>query len=59
VDQVWNILQSSYASQGGIKGTGFGSKEEMIRKIPFWKIFRRGDQVKVVFLYKDKKVERR
>ena len=54
VDQVWDILQTSYASQGGIKGNGFGSKEDMIAKIPFWKIFRRGDKVKVVMMYKDK-----
>jgi hypothetical protein len=54
IDQVWDILQKSYASQGGLKGKGFGSKQEMLERIPFWKIFRRGDRVKVVLLYKDK-----
>lgn len=58
-DQVWDLLQKSYASQGGIKGSGFSSKEEMIRKIPFWKIFRRGQKVKAVMLYKDKNGRKR
>jgi len=54
VDRVWDILQLSYKPIGGIKGNGFGSKEEMIAKIPFWKIFTRGDDVKVVAMYKDR-----
>ena len=53
-DQVWDILQSSYKSIGGIKGSGFASKEEMIAKIPMWKIFRRGDVVQAVMMYKDR-----
>lgn len=53
-DQVWDILQQSYASIGGIHGSGFKDKEDMIKKIPMWKIFRRGDQVKAVLMYKDK-----
>jgi hypothetical protein len=54
VDQVWDILQKSYAPIGGIKGSGFGSKEELVAKIPMWKIFVRGDTVKVAAFYKDK-----
>lgn len=53
-DQVWDILQKSYAPVGGIKGSGFSSKQEMIDKIPFWKIFTRGDKVLMAVFYKDK-----
>ena len=53
-DQVYDILQSSYASQGGIKGSGFQSPEAMADKIPMWEVFRRGKDVKAVTLYKDK-----
>ena len=58
-DQVWDILQTSYKSIGGIKGSGFGSKEDMIAKIPMWKIFRRGDVVQAVMMYKDKNGRKR
>lgn len=53
VDQIWDILQHSYAKIGGIHGNGFNSKEEMVDKIPLLKIFRRGDTVKAVMAYKD------
>jgi hypothetical protein len=58
-DQVWNILRSSYKSIGGIHGSGFKSKEDMIAKIPLWKIFRRGDVVQAVMMYKDKNGRKR
>lgn len=54
VDQVWDILQKSYASIGGIKGSGFSSKEDMISNIPFWKIIVNNGTVHGVVLYKDK-----
>lgn len=54
VDQVWDILQKSYAPIGGIKGSGFKSKEDMIENLPMWKIFVRGDTVKAAVFYKDK-----
>lgn len=53
-DQVWNILQTAYQSIGGIKGSGFNSKEEMIQKIPFWKLYIQNGKVMVVVMYKDK-----
>jgi len=53
-DQVWDILQNSYKPIGGIHGSGFKSKEDMIAKISMWKIVRRGDSVKCVIMYKDK-----
>lgn len=58
-DQVWAILQHSYKAIGGIKGSGFKSKEDMIAKIPMWKLFRRGDVVHAVMMYKDKNGRKR
>lgn len=52
--QVWDIIQKSYAPVGGIHGRGFESIENMIKKIPMWKIFRRGDDIKVAMMYKDR-----
>lgn len=52
--QVWEILQRSYASIGGIKGTGFNSVDDMISTIPFWKIAVKDGRVRAVILYKDK-----
>lgn len=53
-DEVWNILQESYKQIGGIKGSGFNSKEDMINSIPFWKLFIYNNKVVSVILYKDK-----
>jgi hypothetical protein len=47
-------IQSSYAKIGGIHGSGFESKEDMIRNMPFWKIAKRGGEVVAVAIYKDK-----
>jgi hypothetical protein len=52
-DQVWDILQKSYASIGGIRGSGFSSPEEMVDQIPMWKIGVRGNTVHTAILYKD------
>jgi hypothetical protein len=54
VDQIWDILQHSYVKIGGIHGKGFNSKEEMISDLPLWKVYRKGDKVKAVLIYKDK-----
>lgn len=54
VDEVWDILQKSYAYAGGIKGNGFRSKEDMIQNIPFWKLLKRDGKIKSVRMYKDK-----
>lgn len=54
VDQVWDILQKSYAAIGGVKGNGFKSKEDMIKNIPFWKMVVNNGKVFAVVLYKDK-----
>ena len=51
-DTIFAMLTAAYAGQGGIMGTGFKSPEDMLN-IPMWKIFRRGQDVKAVALYKD------
>lgn len=52
--EVWQILQRTYASIGGIKGNGFGSPEDMVAMIPFWKVATRNGEAKAVAMYKDK-----
>lgn len=54
-DDVWHILQLSYKAIGGVKGSGFESKESMIRNIPFWKLRTIKGELKYVILYKDSK----
>jgi hypothetical protein len=58
-DEVWDILQKSYASIGGIKGSGFDSKEDMIQNIPFWKLVKKDGKIVAVSLYKDKNGRKR
>ena len=53
-DQAWDILQKSYEPIGGIKGSGFKSKEDMIQNIPFWKLYTKNDKVVAAAFYKDK-----
>lgn len=54
VDEVWQIIEDSYRDIGGIKGSGFKSKEDMVAKIPFWKLVRRNGKIVTVVMYKDK-----
>lgn len=53
-DEVFQILQRTYAKIGGIKGNGFGSPDDMVVKIPFWKVATRNGEAKAVAMYKDK-----
>lgn len=53
-EDVYNLLQSSYASIGGMKGNGFTSPEDMVKSIPFWKIATYDGIPKAVIMYKDK-----
>jgi hypothetical protein len=53
-DEVWDILQKSYAHIGGMKGSGFGTKEDIITNIPFWKLYTKNDKVIAAVFYKDK-----
>jgi hypothetical protein len=52
-DQAYALLQKTYASIGGIKGSGFSSANEMVEKIPFWKLHIRGEHIVAAFFYKD------
>lgn len=52
-DQVWNLLQDSYKSIGGIKGSGFNSVDDMLN-IPMWKMNIINGKVVAVVMYKDK-----
>lgn len=53
-DHVWNMLQAAYKPIGGIHGSGFKSKEDMIKNIPLWKLHKENGKVRSVQLYKDK-----
>lgn len=59
VDEVWDILQSSYEKIGGIHGSGFNSKDDMIKNIPFWKLVKRHGKIVTVAMYKDKNGRKR
>lgn len=54
VDEVWDILQKSYAKVGGLKTNGLQTKEGLIKNTAFWKLFLKDGKIKVVFIYKDK-----
>lgn len=53
-DEVWNMIQNAYKKIGGIRGSGFRSKEDMIDNIPFWKVATKNGKVVAVAMYKDK-----
>jgi len=54
VDEVWNLLNKAYETIGGIKGSGFSSKKDMINKIKMWKLFRKNGNIIAGLMYKDK-----
>lgn len=58
-DEVFKILTDSYASIGGLKGNGFQSPDDMVKKIPMWKMVKRDGRVVAVALYKDKNGRKR
>jgi len=53
-DEVFAMLQASYANIGGLKGSGFGSAKEMISAVPMWKLAYTKGQLAAVVMYKDK-----
>ena len=53
-DAVYALLSKSYAKVGGLKGAGFSNPQDMVENIPMWKIFRRGNDIKAVIMYKFK-----
>ena len=52
--EVHSMLQKAYADQGGLKGKEFGSPEDMVKHIPFWKLHKKDGKIHAVALYKDK-----
>lgn len=54
IDIVWDLVYNAYSGIGGIKGSGFKNKQDMIDNIPFWKLLKKNDKIIGVFLYKDK-----
>lgn len=53
-EQVYQILQKSYAKIGGLKGSGFASVQDMINNVPFWKIVKKNGKIIAAHMYKDK-----
>lgn len=53
-DEVYALLKSAYERAGGLKGNGFQSPADMVKKIPFWKLFVRDGKVLCVMMYKDR-----
>jgi hypothetical protein len=51
--EVFDMIQKSYASQGGIHGSGFKSPDDMIQNIPMWKLHKEDGKITSVALYKD------
>lgn len=58
-DAVWNLIQQSYSKVGGIHGSGFNSKEDMVANIPMWKLIRRKGEIVGAAMYKDKEGRKR
>jgi len=54
-NEVFAILTKSYEHIGGLKGFGFGTADEMIRNIPFWKLnYTAKGELCLVVMYRDK-----
>ena len=52
VDEVWNVLQRSYAPIGGFLSAS--NKNELIDDSWLWKIVKKDNKIKAVSIYKDK-----
>jgi hypothetical protein len=52
-DEVFALLQNSYKKVGGLKGSGFNSPDDMVARIPFWKLVRKNDKIVAAVFYKD------
>jgi hypothetical protein len=53
-DEVKSLLDKSYASVGGIHGSGFKDKNDMIKNIPMWKLKKHQGKIVAAAMYKDK-----
>jgi hypothetical protein len=52
-DELFGLVQKSYADQGGIKGSGFNSPDDMVKNIPMWKLSKKDGKINAAGLYKD------
>ena len=50
--EVYDLVQKSYADQGGIRGSGFNSPEDMLN-LPMWKLSKKDGKVNAAAMYKD------
>lgn len=57
--EVFDLLQKSYADQGGLKGNGFSSPEDMVKHVPMWKLAKKDGKVVSAALYKDSQGRKR
>jgi hypothetical protein len=48
------MVQNAYRPLGGIQGSGFESVDDMVAKIPMWKLSVKQGKLRAVVLYKDK-----
>lgn len=53
-DAVWDMLQKAYEPIGGVKGSGFLSPDDMVRRLPMWKLARKDGRIVAAVMYKDK-----
>lgn len=58
-DAAWDMIQKSYSKVGGIHGSGFNSKDDMVKNIPMWKLVVKKGQVVAGSFYKDKQGRKR
>ena len=52
--EVWDLLQNVYKTKGGLKGSGFKTPDDMVNKLPMWKLARKNGRIVAVAMYKDK-----
>jgi len=52
IDDIWNILQKSYAPIGGFRTAA--SKEDLLNKVDFAKLARKNGKIVAAAVYKDK-----
>ena len=53
-NEVHGMLQKAYEKIGGIHGSGFRDKHDMIKNIPMWKLKKKGGKIVSAVFYKDK-----
>ncbi len=52
LDEVWDLLQKSYASKGGFHSVK--NKEDLLSEVKMWKLSKKGGKLVAGILYKDR-----